>query len=143
MEKLKFIEELKKFHKIIGLSEFGSYNTKDWIKNRSDIDIAVVMAPSTTFMDTLEVEDDLVDLLIEYYKYEKIHLTFILYKDFANKFARIAIESKNLYITNEERWFDFEHSVRKYFRNNYEFEKKMKIHEQYELFGGIIDESLL
>lgn len=143
MEEKAFIKKLKTIDKIIGISEFGSFNTEDWIKDRSDIDIAVIMAPKMTFMDTLEIEDELLELLTEFYNYEDIHMTFILFKDFGSKFARIAIESEKIYVTNEERWFDFSHYVRKYFRNNYEFEKRMKINEQYELFGGIIDESIL
>ena len=38
----------------------------------------------------------------EFYKYPNIHLTFLLFKDFHNKFAKIAIDSEKKYILNEE-----------------------------------------
>ncbi|PRR81779.1 nucleotidyltransferase domain-containing protein [Clostridium vincentii] len=63
-------EELKKNlesmdDKIISVIQFGSYGTCDWVKDRSDIDVAIVVQPKITFEDTLNMEDNLEDLLKE------------------------------------------------------------------------------
>ena len=143
MDELKFIEKIRETKSVICISEFGSYNTEYWIKDKSDIDLAVIVYPEITFIDTLDIEDDIVKAACEYYNYDKIHLTFILFKDFFSKYARLAVDSNKKYILNEERWYDFQHYVLKYARLNEKFEKTLKIDEQYYYFGGIIDESLL
>ncbi|MFD3158818.1 nucleotidyltransferase domain-containing protein (plasmid) [Haloimpatiens sp. FM7330] len=143
MDKSQIIDILKNINGIVAVSQFGSYGTEYWIKDRSDIDIAVVIGPNIPYMDTLTIEDKLLPIFQQYYGYDKIHLTFILFKDFASKFARIAVDSDNIFVIDENRWFDFYHYVLKYARNNREFERKLKIDEQYTYFGGIIDESIL
>lgn len=143
MNKTQYIYELKKLNTIISVCEFGSYRTKYWVENRSDIDLAIVLYPNVSFTDTLNIEDKIEELSKEYYKYDNIHLTFIIFNDFANKYARMAVDSDIKYIVNEEKWYDFQHYVLKFARNNREFEKTLKIDEQYFYFGGIIDESLL
>ncbi|WP_315078117.1 hypothetical protein [uncultured Clostridium sp.] len=75
--------------------EFESYGTEYWIKDRSDIDLAVIVKQKVSFLDTLDIEDELTKLASEYYNYDKIHLTFILFKEFESKFARIAVDSNN------------------------------------------------
>lgn len=143
MNKTQYIYELKKLNTIISVCEFGSYRTKYWVENRSDIDLAIVLYPNVSFDDTLNIEDKIEEVSKEYYKYDNIHLTFIIFNDFANKYARMAVDSDMKYIVNEEKWYDFQHYVLKFARNNREFEKTLKIDEQYFYFGGIIDESLL
>lgn len=143
MNKTQYIYELKKLNTIISVCEFGSYRTKYWVENRSDIDLAIVLYPNVSFADTLNIEDKIEELSKEYYKYDNIHLTFIIFNDFSNKYARMAVDSDIKYIVNEEKWYDFQHYVLKFARNNREFEKTLKIDEQYFYFGGIIDESLL
>lgn len=138
-----FLKEIKKIGYVICISEFGSYRTEYWNEGRSDIDLAVIVKPKVSFMDTLEIEDKILELAKKYYNYDKIHLTFILFKDFPNKYARIAVDSNKRYIIEEELWYDFQHYVIKYARNNSNFEKMLKIDEQYSYFGGITDESLL
>ncbi|WP_243128263.1 nucleotidyltransferase domain-containing protein [Clostridium chromiireducens] len=143
LEKSEFLNEIKKINSIICISEFGSYRTEYWDKDRSDIDLAVVVKPEVSFMDTLEIEEEILELSKLYYNYDNIHLTFILFKDFPSKYARFAVDSDNKYIIDENLWYDFQHYVLKYARNNADFEKMLKIDEQYTYFGGIIDESLL
>jgi len=143
MEEKKLIEAIGKINGVVAVSQFGSYGTEDWIKGRSDIDLAVVVAPNITFNDTLDMEDKLIDIFREYYEYDNIHLTFIFFKDFASKYARIAVDSEVKFIVDEDRWFDFQHYVLKFARNNHDFERRLKIDEQYTYFGGIIDDSIL
>lgn len=138
-----FMKKLKEIEGLVSMSVFGSYGTEYWVKDRSDIDLAVVVAPNITTVDTFKIEDNLEDLCKEYYKYEKIHLTFILFNEFYCKYARLAVDSNEIYVNDEDRWYDFNHYVLKYVRQNKEFEKKLKIDEQFSYFGGIIDESLL
>lgn len=143
MEKNEFIRKVKEHNEIIALCEFGSYGTEYWIKDRSDIDLIIVVGPKVTFLDTLDIEDEIKELASEFYDYDNIHLTFVLFNDFSNKFARIAIDSESKYVLNDERWYDFNHYVLKAVRNNEKLEKTLKVDEQYSYFGGIIDESLL
>ena len=143
MNKVEFINSLKNINGIVSVCRFGSYGAKEWIRDRSDIDLAVVVGPNVNFMDTINIEDEVNTLCIDFYKYDKIHLTFVHYSDFYNKFARIAVDSDEQYIVNDDLWFDFMHYVLKYARNNRDFEKTLKIDEQYSYFGGIIDESIL
>ncbi len=51
--------------------------------------------------------------------------------------------SKEVYIIDYDFWHDFHHYLLKYAKNNKDFEKKLKIDEQYTYFGGIIDECIL
>lgn len=144
MDKEKFKKNLESMSKeLISVIQFGSYGTCHWIKERSDIDVAIVVQPKVTFKDTLNMGDKIEDLLKQYYSYDKIHITFIFFKDFNSKFARIAVDSDEKIIIDECRWYDFQHYVLKYARNNSDFEKMLKIDEQYTYFGGIIDESIL
>ncbi|WP_415281511.1 nucleotidyltransferase domain-containing protein [Clostridium perfringens] len=62
---------------IIYVVEFGSFRTEAWIKDRSDIDLLVITAANVTFMDTIEIEDEILDITKEFYNYSYIHLIFI------------------------------------------------------------------
>lgn len=143
MVEADYIKGIKKIGQVICISEFGSYRTEYWTKDRSDIDLAVVVKPKVSFMDTLDIEDEILELSRQYYNYDKIHLTFVLFKYFPSKYARFAVDSNKKYVIEEDLWYDFQHYVLKYARNNSNFEKMLKIDEQYSYFGGIEDESLL
>ncbi|WP_300347702.1 hypothetical protein [Clostridium sp.] len=93
-------------------------------------------------MDTLEIEDEILEIAKEFYNYPDIHLTFVLFKDFSNKFARIAIDGEKQYILNCEKWYDFTHNVLKDIRNNEKLSRNLKLDEQFSYFGGIVDESI-
>ncbi len=138
-----FIEELSKINDIVAICKFGSHGTKYWIEDRSDIDLAIVVAPGISFMNILYMEDEISALCKKYYDYDNIHLTFILFSDFSSKYARIAVDSEEQYIFDENRWFDFQHYVLKFARQNRQFERMLKIDEQYSYFGGIVDDTLL
>jgi predicted nucleotidyltransferase len=137
------IDKLKNINGVVAISQFGSYGSELWIENRSDIDLAVVVGAGISYMNTLSMEDEILPIVEAYYDYSDIHITFILFKEFTSKYARMAVDSEGVFIVDENRWFDFQHYVLKYARNNSEFERKLKIDEQYTYFGGIIDESIL
>lgn len=128
---------------IVAACKFGSHGTDYWIEGRSDIDLAIIVSPKISFTDTLNMEDKIEALSKDFYKYDNIHLTFIMFNEFYTKFARFAVDSEERYIVDEERWYDFQHYVLKYARENANFERMLKIDEQYTYFGGIIDDSLL
>ncbi len=143
MKEKEFLSKLRDLKNVICIVEFGSFRTDEWIKDRSDIDLLVVTSPKITFMDTLDIEDEVLELAKEFYNYNNIHLTFLLFNDFTNKFARIAVDNEKKYIVNEEKWYDFNHNVLKFVRNNEKLYRNLKIDEQYSYFGGIVDESIL
>jgi predicted nucleotidyltransferase len=143
MKLATLIDKLKNINGVVAISQFGSYGSELWIENRSDIDLAVVVGSEISYMNTLYMEDEILPIFEAYYDYYNIHITFILFKEFTSKYARMAVDSECVFIVDENRWFDFQHYVLKYARNNSEFERKLKIDEQYTYFGGIIDESLL
>lgn len=74
MGEAEFLKKIKKIGCVICISEFGSYETEYWNEGRSDIDLAVVVKPKVSFMDTLEIEDEILELSKQYYNYNKIHL---------------------------------------------------------------------
>ncbi|MEG2353681.1 MAG: nucleotidyltransferase domain-containing protein [Clostridium sp.] len=143
MDRKCFEDKLSKISEIVCISEFGSYRSEYWIKDRSDIDLIIVVAPGVVFMDTLNIEESIETLSKSFYKYDKIHLTFVLFSDFKSRYSRFAVDSDIKFIINEDRWYDFQHYVMKFSRNNEQFERTLKIDEQYSYFGGIIDESIL
>lgn len=143
MTRENFIDEMSKIKDVVSICKFGSHGTEYWIEGRSDIDLAIVVAPEVSFTKTLYIEDNILDICKKYYNYDNIHLTFVLYKDFSSKYARLAVDSNEQYIIDENKWFDFQHYVLKFARQNREFERRLKIDEQYSYFGGIVDESLL
>lgn len=143
MKTSELIDNLQSISGLVAVSQFGSYNTDYWIKDRSDIDLLIVVERGISYLDTLDMEDKLLPVFEKYYNYSKIHLTFLLFKDFSSKYARIAIDSNTVFIIKDNDWFDFKHYVLKYIRNNENLERNLKIDEQYSYFGGVIDESLL
>jgi predicted nucleotidyltransferase len=143
MKLATLIDKLKNINGVVAISQFGSYGSELWIENRSDIDLAVVVGSEVSYRNTLSMEDEILPIFEAYYDYPNIHITFILFKEFTSKYARMAVDSECVFIVDENRWFDFQHYVFKYARNNSQFERMLKIDEQYTYFGGIIDESIL
>lgn len=56
LDEAKFVNELKEINELVCIAEFGSYNTEYWIKDRSDIDLAVVVNHGVSFLNTLDNE---------------------------------------------------------------------------------------
>ena len=55
MDKGEFIKAISKHNEIIAICEFGSYGTDDWIKDRSDIDLAIYCEKSISdFIEDIE-----------------------------------------------------------------------------------------
>jgi tRNA nucleotidyltransferase (CCA-adding enzyme) len=115
-----FLKELKLAHKdnIIALALFGSYSTEHWIKNKSDIDILVLLNESKGISFEFKLEDELNHLLEEFYKYDNIQLTFLYVNEFDSPFAKCYIDSKDKLILDIEKEIDFRLYVNKYLRNN-------------------------
>lgn len=120
MKSSMILKELKLTHKdnIIALALFGSYNTEHWIKNKSDIDILVLLNERRGVSFEFELEDELIPLLEEFYKYDNIQLTFLYINEFDSSFAKCYIDSKDKLILDINKEIDFRLYVNKYLRNN-------------------------
>lgn len=115
-----FLKELdiKDKDNIIALALFGSYNTEQWIKYKSDIDILVLLNERKGVSFEFELEDKLIPLLEKFYKYDNIQLTFLYLNEFDSIFAKCYIESKDKVIFDINKEIDFRLYVNKYLRNN-------------------------
>ncbi|MCT4662915.1 MAG: nucleotidyltransferase domain-containing protein [Tissierellales bacterium] len=143
MKKIKNLKAIESISGIVAILQFGSYGTDDWIEGRSDIDFLVLMAPRFEYEETLDIEDDLETLLMDYYDYDDIHISFVLYKDYGSKYARILTDSDQTFIIDDKNWFDFQHYVFKYARINNNFEQRLIEDEKYTYFGRDVDDALL
>lgn len=117
---MKLLKDLKikNIENLISLAVFGSYETKYWIKNKSDIDILVLMEKREDIMDEFDLEEILDPILKVYFEYDDIHYTFISMKDYDSIFARQYIDSNDKLIANEFKEIDFRLYVNKYLREN-------------------------
>lgn len=103
---------------LIALAVFGSYGTEFWDKNRSDIDILVLLNYRIGPSDEFNIEDTLTPLLQKYFGHNHIHLTFIYLNEFASDFAKQYINSTNKLIINPLKEIDFRMYVNKHRREN-------------------------
>ena len=113
--------------KIISIAVIGSYNTEQWVKNRSDIDIIILLDKRIDVSIEFEIEDDLLPILEEYFGYDNIHLTFLYMNDFEEDLALEYIKSNNKLILDDNKEIDFRLYVNKYRRNNEWLEKIIKL----------------
>ena len=115
-----FLKELNIQEKdnIISLALFGSYNTKQWIKNKSDIDILILLDEKKGISFEFQLEDKLTPVLEEFYKYDNIQLTFLYLNEFDTIFAKCYIDSEDKLILDHNKEIDFRMYVNKYLRNN-------------------------
>ena len=110
--------EIKNEENIIALALFGSYNTKSWIKNKSDIDVLILLNEKRDVSFEFQLEDELIPSLEEFFKYNNIHLTFLYINEFDSSLARCYIDSQDKIIIDYNREIDFRLYVNKYLRNN-------------------------
>ena len=119
---------------IIALAVFGSYNTENWIQNRSDIDILILLNEKRGVEFEFKLEDDLLPNLEEFFSYRNIHLTFLYLNQFDSNLAKCYVESKNKLILDFNKEIDFRLYVNKYLRNNEWINRLIK--EDTELLNG-------
>lgn len=103
---------------IVSMAVIGSYNTEFWIKNRSDIDVLILIKSKRDVNFEFELEDILIPKLQNFFVYEDIHLTFLYMNEFDTVFARAYIESCNKIIYDFQKEIDFRLYVNKFLRNN-------------------------
>lgn len=109
---------LKKIDNLISLAVFGSYETKYFREGFSDIDIFVLIKNREDIMDEIEIEDNILPILQEYFNYDNIHLTFLTMRDYDTRLASQYIESNDKLIIDEFSEIDFRLYVNKYLREN-------------------------
>lgn len=141
MEKLKLSNcniDLNKFKEIIGICTFGSYNEECFDKNRSDIDVMVLLKRELQWEDELEIEDYLKEILIEYFNHKDIHCTFI--NDFVYPFSEIFIQSNDKIIILEEEYLEYilGYSCFKRDRENLEIIREANLKDLEDLKNGLL-----
>ncbi|SFD26641.1 nucleotidyltransferase domain-containing protein [Clostridium uliginosum] len=133
-------EEIKDFKiddtdNIIALAVFGSYNTENWLENRSDIDILILLKEKRGVEFEFKLEDELLSKLEDFFSYNNMHITFLYLNEFDSDLAKCYIESKNKIILDFNKEIDFRLYVNKYLRNN-EWLNKLIRHDTELLNGG-------
>ena len=109
---------LKKIDNLISLAVFGSYETEYFREGFSDIDIFVLMKNRKDIMDEIEIEDEILPILQEYFNYDNIHLTFLTMRDYDTRLANQYIDSEDKLIIDEFSEIDFRLYINKYLREN-------------------------
>ena len=117
MKKLLSQLKLDSTNNLISLTLFGSYNTKHWYENSSDIDI-LALVKQKDFNTEIEIEDKYKNLLSEYFQYDNIHFTFIAMNNFDTLFADIYIDYEDKIIFDIDLHYDFLMYISKYNRIN-------------------------
>lgn len=112
-----FNDSKKIYDEIVSMAVIGSYNTKYWRKDRSDIDILILLKSKRRVEFEFELEDNLLIKLKEFFSYEYIHLSFLYLNEFDTDFAREYLKSCNKVIYDYETEIDFRLYVNKYIRN--------------------------
>ena len=122
---------LKKIDNLISLAIFGSYGTKYFREGFSDIDIFVLIEKREDIIDEIEMEDNILHILQEYFNYDNIHLTFLTMRDYDTRLANQYIDSEDKLILDEFKEIDFRLYVNKYLREN---EWRIKRAREYNKF---------
>ena len=136
MEKL--LSELKLLNNnenLISLTLFGSYNTKHWIKGKSDIDI-LALVKKNDFNVEFEIENRYREVLQRYFNYDDIHFTFIGLNNFDTVFADIYIDYKDKLIFDIDLHYDFLMYISKFNRVNESLIKLVR--EDWESKYGVL-----
>ena len=136
MEKL--LSELKLSNNnenLISLTLFGSYNTKHWIKGKSDIDI-LALIKKNDFNVEFEIENRYREVLQRYFNYDDIHFTFIGLNNFDTVFADIYIDYKDKLIFDIDLHYDFLMYISKFNRVNESLIKLVR--EDWESKYGVL-----
>lgn len=102
---------------VISLTLFGSYNTKFWIRHKSDIDI-LILVKYLDFDLECKLEEYYHPLISKYFKYDNIHFTFIGLNNFDTVFADIYIDFTDKIIFDMELHYDFLLYISKFNRVN-------------------------
>lgn len=124
-----------KYPDLISLTLFGSYDTKYWIENKSDIDILVLLKKND-FMLEMEIEDEYKKILEDYFNYKNIHFTFIALNSFDSVFADIYIDYTDKIIFDINLHYDFLMYISKFNRVN---ERLIKlVREDWEAKYGVL-----
>lgn len=97
--------DINKLRDVIALCTFGSYNENCWDKNRSDIDVMVLLSKELEWDCELEIEDYLTEFCLDYFNHDNIHITFI--NGFVYPFGEIMIASPNKLVLETEKYLDY------------------------------------
>lgn len=90
---------------VLSIGIFGSYHEECFDKNRSDIDVMILLTKELDFDEEFEIEDYLDGILPEYFNHNNIHYTFI--HDFNYPFSELLLMSEDKIIFDEEKYLDY------------------------------------
>lgn len=90
---------------VLAIGIFGSYHEECFDKNRSDIDVMILLKKELDFNDEFEIEDYLNSILPGYFEHDNIHYTFI--HDFNYPFSELLLMSNDKIIFDEEKYLDY------------------------------------
>ena len=90
---------------VLSIGVFGSYHEECFDKNRSDIDIMILLKKELDFNEEFEIEDYLDSVLPTYFNHKNIHYTFIY--DFNYPFSELLLMSNDKIIFDEEKYLDY------------------------------------
>lgn len=90
---------------VLSIGIFGSYHEECFDKNRSDIDVMILLKKELDFNEEFEIEEYLDSILPGYFNHNNIHYTFI--HDFNYPFSELLLMSKDKIIFDEEKYLDY------------------------------------
>lgn len=90
---------------VLSIGIFGSYHEECFDKNRSDIDVMILLKKELDFNEEFEIEEYLDSILPGYFNHNNIHYTFI--HEFNYPFSELLLMSKDKIIFDEEKYLDY------------------------------------
>ncbi|MGL5615070.1 MAG: nucleotidyltransferase domain-containing protein [Sarcina sp.] len=132
------ILDKKNLNEVIAIAIFGSYHEKSFDKNRSDIDLLILLKKEVEIEREFEIEEYLENILKEYFNHNNIHCTFI--NDFNYPFSELLLISKDKIIFKEEQYLNYTlgYSVFKRDREFLEIMKEENLRELEEFKNGLL-----
>ena len=128
----------KYLNNVLAIGVFGSYHEPCFDKDRSDIDIMILLTKELDFEQEFDIEDYLNSILPAYFNHDNIHYTFI--NGFNYPFSEILLISNDKIIFDEERYLDYilGYSVFKRDREYLEIMRNKNLRELEKIKNGLL-----
>lgn len=132
------ILDFENLKNVICISVFGSYHEKSFSKDRSDIDIAILLSNELDWCKEFEIEDYLQSILPKHFNHNNIHYTFIT--NFNYPFSELLLTSNDKIILKEEAYLDYSlgYSAFKRDRENLEIIRNENLKDLKEYRSGLL-----
>lgn len=132
------ILDFENLKNVICISVFGSYHEKFFSKDRSDIDIAILLSNELDWCKEFEIEDYLQSILPKHFSHNNIHYTFLT--NFNYPFSELLLTSNDKIILKEEAYLDYSlgYSAFKRDRENLEIIRNENLKDLKEYRSGLL-----